>query len=418
MMIRIFSTAIFAGILCLIAPYIQAQGEKNVLFLGNSYTTVNNLPGLVEDVALSAGDTITWNSNTPGGFTYQGHSGDNTSLNLIAAGSWDFVVLQEQSQLPSFPMSQVQNQVFPYARILDSLINLHNPCAETIFYMTWGRKNGDASNCANWPPVCTYTGMDSLLRLRYMMMAQDNKAIVSPVGALWRYLRNNFPAIELYEPDESHPSAAGSYAAACSFYSVIFRKDPTLITYNGSLSPSDASVIRNAAKAVVYDSLSYWFVGTYNPVAAFSFLVQGDSVVFTNLSAYATQYSWDFGDGQTSTLQHPVHHYNQNNTYTVSLTAIHCNESDSTSATVQVISIGLPRHQQSPAPLVYPNPAQDHCTISIPYIEARLFNAAGQYLLTCYDNEPVKLTSLKPGTYFLQIITVNGTNYAKVLLGN
>ena len=63
----------------------------------------------------------------------------------IRSGSWDFVVLQEQSQLPSFPIEQVTAEVFPYARYLDSVIKAHNSCAQTIFYMTWGRKNGDFS---------------------------------------------------------------------------------------------------------------------------------------------------------------------------------------------------------------------------------------------------------------------------------
>lgn len=72
--------------------------------------------------------------------------------------------------------------------------------------------------------MCTYAGMDSLLHLRYMMMAEDNHAVVSPVGAVWNYIRANFPLIELYSPDESHPSVAGSYAAACCFYTSIFRK--------------------------------------------------------------------------------------------------------------------------------------------------------------------------------------------------
>ncbi len=145
---------------------ISAQTTKRVLFLGNSYTNVNNLPQMLADVASSVGDVVTFDSNTPGGYTLQGHSTNASSLSKIAIGNWDYVVLQEQSQLPSFSNTQVANSVFPYAHYLDSLINAQNPCAETAFYMTWGRKNGDASNCTSWPPVCTYAGMDSLLSLR------------------------------------------------------------------------------------------------------------------------------------------------------------------------------------------------------------------------------------------------------------
>ena len=221
---------------------------QRALFLGNSYTGVNNLPQMVADAAASAGDNLVFDSHTPGGQTLQAHSTNATSLAKIALGSWDFVVLQEQSQLPSFPLGQVQTDVFPYAQLLNGLILEANPCAETVFYMTWGRENGDAGNCASWPPVCTYNGMDSLLNLRYRMMAADNDAILSPVGAVWHYLRENHPAIDLYQADESHPSVAGTYAAACCFYAALFRKDPTAITYDAGLPAADAANIRAAAQ--------------------------------------------------------------------------------------------------------------------------------------------------------------------------
>ena len=162
-----------------------AQITKHALFLGNSYTSVNNLPALTAAVATSAGDTLIYDSNLIGGYTLQQHSVDATSLSKIMLGTWDYVVLQEQSQLPSFPISQVETNVFPYARKLDSIINLYNPCAETMFYMTWGRKTGDSFNWPTCPPGCTSSVMDGLLHLRYVMMADSNTAAAWAVGAVW-----------------------------------------------------------------------------------------------------------------------------------------------------------------------------------------------------------------------------------------
>ena len=247
-----------------------SQTTKKALFLGNSYTYVNNLPQIISDIALNMNDSLLFDSNCPGGYTLQGHSSNITSLNKIMIGNWDYVVLQEQSQLPSFDLPQVQTDVFPYAHKLDSIANFYNPCIETMFYMTWGRKNGDASNCAAWPPVCSYSGMDSLLNLRYHMMADSNQAVVSPVGAVWKHIRANYPLIELYQPDESHPTAAGSYAAACCFYTAMFRKNPLLISYNYVLSATDAANIRTAVKTVVYDSLMNYNIGKHDPIANFN----------------------------------------------------------------------------------------------------------------------------------------------------
>jgi hypothetical protein len=241
---------------------------KHVLFIGNSYTYVNNLPQMVADIASSMGDNLVYDSNTPGGYYLYDHFYNTTSVNKIKQGNWDYVVLQEQSQAPSLPPYQL-DAVFEYAHKLDSIVCASDSCVETVFYMTWGRKNGDATLCSvytGWPYVCTYQGMDSLLNLRYRMLADTNHAIVSPIGAVWNYIRKNYPSIELYQTDESHPSLAGTYAGACCFYAALFRKDPTLITFNPGLSVADVIAIRNAVKVMTYDSLLKWNIGKYDSI--------------------------------------------------------------------------------------------------------------------------------------------------------
>jgi hypothetical protein len=336
-------------LLLLVANYSIAQQQiKKVLFIGNSYTAVNDLPLLLSNVAQSAGDSVIYESNCIGGYTFQLHSTNATTLQKINQGDFDFVVLQEQSQRPSFPLSQVQTSVYPYAKTLDSLINVANSCTETVFYMTWGRKNGDASNCPNWPPVCTYSGMDSLLRLRYQDMANTNNALVSPVGAVWRYIRNNYPNIELYSADESHPSLAGSYAAACTFYSILFRKDPTGITFSSTLDSTDASTIRNAAKLVAFDSLSFWNVGNYDIDVNFTYsYFSSTGVIFMNETQNCDSILWDFGDGTQSNGGTPIHIYQQGGTYTVTLVGYRCNETDTFILQVPTIQSGLNENQKN-----------------------------------------------------------------------
>lgn len=258
---RIFSLVL--GLL--LVGFVWADGYK-VLFIGNSYTDVNNLPQLIASMAEAGGDTLVFSANLPGGSTFNNHLNNSTTISLIQQGDWDYVVLQGQSQEPSFPDGQFYSETYPYAQQLCEMIRQYNPEAEIVFYMTWGRKNGDQGNCPYFPPLCTYEGMDSLLYLRYMTMAEDFGAEVSPVGALWHYLRDHQPEIELYASDESHPSLAGSYAAACSFYSVLFRKNPRELTYNPGIDEEQSESIRIAASKVVYDSLAKWFVEMPNSI--------------------------------------------------------------------------------------------------------------------------------------------------------
>jgi hypothetical protein len=405
--------------------FAQSQA-KRALFLGNSYTAVNNLPQLVADMAASTGDTLIFDSNTPGGYTLEGHFTNTTSLSKIMAGNWDYVVLQEQSQRPSFPISQVEAEVFPYARGLDSIINQYNVCAETVFYMTWGRKNGDAANCASWPPVCTYAGMDSLLNLRYRMMADSNDALLSPVGAVWKYIRQNFPLIELYQSDESHPSLAGSYAAACSFYTTFFRKDPALITFNSGLPAGDAANIRSAARAVVYDSLIYWHVGEYDPLAGFTYSVSGmNEITFVNTSANAATWYWSFGDGDTSTAANPVHTYPSAGPFTVTLIAEECSRQDSITQTVNVTAvISSPDNDKLPF-TIYPNPASNQFTLllniqgGLSKCQVTIYSSVGNevYRSACLETSQQTIkTNLSSGIYFVRLAGNDGMSVVKKLV--
>lgn len=313
--------------------------KRKVLFLGNSYTQFNNLPGLLASAAASVGDTLEFDFNYPGGHTLDQHFGNTQSINKIKEGGWDFVVLQDQSQRPALPQYS-----FSAAINLSALIRKHNPCSRPLFYMTWGRKNGDSQFCSSWPPVCTYDGMDSLLGKRYLEMAQINKTEVSPVGATWKFIRQNHPTIELYNADESHPSLAGSYAAACSFFASVFKKDPATVTYNGGLPAATAAIIRQAAKTVVFDSLANWYFPDAPPKAAFGYRATGgnNSIQMINQSLRADTRFWHFGDGDTSTQVSPTHTYAADGTYTITLTVSRCDLGtqyiDSLKKTVQFCS--------------------------------------------------------------------------------
>lgn len=414
-------TTIPVFIFILLAGSMSAQITKSAFFVGNSYTATNNLPQLISDVAESAGDVLLYNSNAPGGYTFEMHTTNTTTLEQIALGTWDYVVLQEQSQLPSFPIDQVEVDCFPFATTLDSLIRVANTCTETMFFMTWGRKDGDASNCAFWPPVCTYNGMDSLLHERYMTMGEDNDAEVSPVGAVWHYLRDTHPEIELYIGDGSHPSAAGSYAAACTFYAAIFRNDPTLITYDFTLPADQAHIIREATKLVVYDSLASWYIGTYihEPIANFNV---NTGIPFTasfeNLSENAISYLWNFGDGTNSTEAAPVHIYGAEGMYIVSLEVTGCSDVDDYTSDITIT--GVETSIQNNAIINWQPENPVHAELFLPANNSNwrieILDMAGNVVMQTYAQTLITVDGIHAGAYIIYLQQGDERMYRKLMI--
>ena len=396
--------------LLLFCHLLNAQNTPNVLFIGNSYTEANSLPQMVSDIATSMGNQMTYSANTPGGCTFMGHCSNN-SMSLICQGGWDIVVLQEQSQLPSFPQGQVEQECFPYAQQLVDSIYSHNPCAEPMFYMTWGRKNGDQQNAPSFPVLGTYEGMDSLLCERYTYMAEANDAALCPVGRVWRYLRKHHDDIELYQSDGSHPSLAGTYAAACAFYVMFFQRDPESIPFNATLDDATAQTIRTAVRRIVYDSLERW--QRTRPQASFTVSSADSTVYFTSTSTNTDSLTYYFGDGTSLTVDSTYvivsHTYPDNGTYQAFLVAYRRCMTDTVWYTLN--RIDTPTEALRLA--VYPNPTSSQLTVEAPtLLHLELQSLQGQRLQSYSpDRNPytIDLVGLPAGAYLLQATTAYGT---------
>ena len=307
-------------LICAFLPLlIIAQQKKEVLFIGNSYTYVNDLPNLVKEIALSFGDTLIHDSSTPGGANFNGHSSSAQTLAKINQQQWDYVVLQAQSQEPAFSPFQVSGQTYPYAEQLVDMIGNNFSCTEPIFFMTWGRKYGDQQNCQNYPPICTYQGMQQRLRESYLEMAFTDSATCAPVGMAWKKSIEIDSTLNLYIADNSHPSIYGSYLAACTFYASIFKKSAVGSAYwPNAIDSLTALSLQQIGSSTVLDSFGVWNI--FN--AELDFYQDNDSVSFTNLSTNYESLVWDFGDGVTSFDENPTHVYTASGNYTITLSAL------------------------------------------------------------------------------------------------
>ena len=246
-----------------------SQEEIRVLFLGNSYTYVNDLPKIIEDIATNENKVFKHASVTPGGCTLFQHVENQTSLSKIRQGNWDFVVLQEQSQLPVIDYYR-HNTLKPSYKALYDSIMLYNPNAKVVGYMTWGRRYG-GQQCVNFGEglYCSadfvdFNHMQDTLTAAYCENAYATNSYVAPVGEAWKAALATDPSLVLHSNDNSHPSYDGSYLAACVFYSVFWNKTPIGIYHDKQIDEAKAELLQTIANDVFFNNLEKWNFSTEN----------------------------------------------------------------------------------------------------------------------------------------------------------
>ncbi len=319
--------------------FTQAQDSISALFIGNSYTYVNDLPNMVKLIAESRGDELTVDSKTNGGYTFQNQWNDPLTFQKMKSRNWDFVVFQGQSQEPAFPYQQVTNSTLPYAkRLADSVYQLLN-CSQVNFFMTWGRENGDPQ----WDSINTFSKMNERLKLAYLRFRDETKSSVSPVAEVWRLMRELHPSINLYSGDGSHPSLEGSYLAACTFYVSLYRKPVSGASYHAGIDAQTALWIQNLADQVVLDDLSMWSLRpkSKRSLAFFDYTQNEEEVIFSNESWLATSYAWNFGEGTFANQENPTHTYIQTGDFSVQLIASSLCGSDTATRQITIEGDGL-----------------------------------------------------------------------------
>jgi hypothetical protein len=196
-------------LLCLIAApavAVDAPLPKSVLFVGNSFTYGNDLPGMVGAMAAARGHEIEVGTIVRGGYTLEKHVGDGKAAEMIRGRKWGVVVLQEQSFRPVAE----PDKLLQFARALNEVIDKQG--AETVFFLTWAYRD--------------HPEMQAGLDKGYTAAADELGAKVAPVGPAWQRAMASESKPELHAKDGRHPNPAGSYLAACVFYAVLFERSP------------------------------------------------------------------------------------------------------------------------------------------------------------------------------------------------
>ncbi|WP_420332807.1 DUF4886 domain-containing protein [Roseibium sp.] len=238
-------------VLTLTAGASPASGlATKVLFVGNSLTLRNDLPGMLKEIAATKGIPVETSTSAKGSARLAHHSGDAGLLQLMDETAWDFVILQEHTQLPALDDTDVERDSFPFAAELAARARKVSAETQVVFYMGMAHREGDQFHKKKLPAVGSYKGMQDRTNATYRKMAKHNDALLAPVGEVWARMRADHPDIELYV-DERHPSVAGTYLAACVFFTTLFAQSCDTSFVPGQLEGAVAATIQRVSDAAL-----------------------------------------------------------------------------------------------------------------------------------------------------------------------
>ena len=173
-----------------------------ILFIGNSHTYYNDMPSMVKGLAEEAGFSCEVVMIAHGGWFLKQHVKEPDVHFNIRFGNYDYVVLQEHAH----PFGPAED-LYEAAKTLTEWIR--EAGSKAVIYETWAPKDDP--------------GMQKIMTEAHHKTAEENGALLAPVGENWEAERAAHPETELFFTDGRHASPAGSMFAAGHIFRTILK---------------------------------------------------------------------------------------------------------------------------------------------------------------------------------------------------
>lgn len=201
--------------------------DLNILFIGNSLTYVNDLPGMLHALLDSAGvgPVVVASSAFPD-VGLEDHWNASATRDLLDRTGWDIVIMQ---QGPS--ATEGRPSLLEFGKKFAE--EIRRVGAQPAFYMVW-------------PSNARFFDFDGVSE-SYRMAADSTDALLFPAGEAWRVAWETDPNLALYGPDEFHPSVEATYLAVLVMFEQIANRTAaglprTLDTPSGGRVSIEAAV--------------------------------------------------------------------------------------------------------------------------------------------------------------------------------
>lgn len=274
----------------------------------------------------------------------------------------------------------------------------------------WNFGDGETSDLDNPNHIYTTTGIYDVTLTSFNECGQDQ--ITIPINLA-----------PIPQADFSSSETAGCAPWLVNFTSESLGGD---LTYAWNFPGGNPVTSTDATPQIIYDSPGIYDIQLIvdngfnkdtviatqyievveSPVAMFDYDITGNIVEFTNQSLFASSWLWDFGDGNTSTAENPIHEYATLDYYQVTLNAYnqYCGMSAAENISLIVSTNDLANDDFS----IYPNPTIEELHILSEVTDSyhiRIYDSLGrlQMMSIASGKATISVNSLPNGIYLLQL---------------
>jgi len=233
----------------------EIERPQSAIFIGNSFFYYNNgmqgqvrrlvtasgsAQGLRTTLVAISGSGLKWHDVDsyfrPGAIGEYSFRNNDIVFNDFDR-LFDVAILMDCSQCPLHP--QLKDTFWEYAEKHSATVRSHG--AQPVFFMTWAY--------ADRPE------MIEQLAEQYTRAGNANSALVIPAGLAFARSIEQRPDLNLYNADRRHPSALGTYLAACTVYASLTGQSPIGLDYTAGIDTETAAFLQ----AIAWETVKAYF---------------------------------------------------------------------------------------------------------------------------------------------------------------
>lgn len=257
-----FLIFIFFASGCNSKPDIPEEPYR-VLFIGDSTTSRNDIPGKFQRLAELGGHEVIVDSSTKDYTSLAVHTRLPQTTRKFENKQWDIVILQENEAVLLNPEDRQKYSIPTIETYVDQVEKMGGVI---LLYSSIGFQDG-LVDFEEFAYLDDYESTQDAVDKAYLEIGNEFDLPIAPVGAVWRQVYDTQPAFDLWQLDGLHVSPEGAYLAACVFYAAIFNQSPLDLPISDEfeIDPAAIELIHQTVAQVVLENQEAYRLPLFEP---------------------------------------------------------------------------------------------------------------------------------------------------------